>query len=108
VEKNTELVVPDGEAPRDKGADFLKEAEINNVSQINEENMLLKRVVREIETPMTGVEEVIRQEKLRMLLHRINGNIDKIEKIRKDQQRQLDIQRQQQQIIQQHKNLPKR
>ncbi|MBU1862468.1 MAG: hypothetical protein KKH94_02250 [Candidatus Omnitrophica bacterium] len=80
------------------------------VRRVNEENLLLKQVIRKIDAPLTGVEEVIRREKMRMLIERVNRNIQKIDEIRKDQEQQLKIQREQQQIMQQHeqyKKLPK-
>jgi len=75
--------------------------------RMNEENVLLRKVIKEIDTPLTGVEEIIRQEKMRMIFDRVNRNLDHIEKMRKEQEHQQDIIRQQQAIINQQRNLPK-
>ena len=99
-------VVPDGKAPEDTAQDRLKEAD-TSISRINEENVLLRKVIKEIDAPLTGVEEVIRQEKMRMIFDRVNRNLDLIEKMRKEQEHQQDIIKQQQAIINQQRNLPK-
>jgi len=99
-------IMPDGQLPPDRAHQLLLESK-SDIKRVQEETMLLKKVVEEIDTPMTGVEEVIRQEKMRMLLERINNNIALVETMRKEQDRNLDVQRQQR-LIQQQRNLPKR
>lgn len=76
-----------------------------SIKKIHEDNALLKKVIDELDTPLTGVEEIIRQEKIRMLISRLNRNIEQIEELRKEQERQIKLVNQQKQISQQSKLL---
>lgn len=78
----------------------------SNIKQIHEDNILLKKVIKQINTPLSGVEEIIRQEKMRMLITRLNRNIQRIEELRKEQEAQMKMVEDQRRIIDQQKNLP--
>ena len=99
-------IINEGKAPIDDAQERLKEAD-SSIRRMNEENVLLRKVIEEIDTPLTGVEEIIRQEKMRMIFNRVNRNLERIEKMRKEQEHQQNIIKQQQAILNQQRNLPK-
>ncbi len=100
-------IVNKGDAPLDEAQNRLKEAD-SSIKRMNEENILLRKVIKEIDTPLTGVEEIIRQEKMRMIFNRVNKNLNLIDKMRKEQERQYSIIKQQQAVLDQQRNLPKK
>lgn len=98
IAEETRPVPPDAEERRKMHDD---------IRRLSEENLMLQKIKDEIKTPVTGVEEVLRQEKIKLLNERINDNVSKADAIRKDQMKQTEMIQQQQKILNQHRNLPK-
>jgi hypothetical protein len=78
------------------------------IQRKQEEILLLKKLMREIEEPQIGVDELIRQEKMRLLVEKVNRNLGIIEKNRQEQSKQMQIIDEQRTILNQQRNLPKR
>jgi len=78
------------------------------IKRKQEEIILLKKLMREIDEPKEGVDELIRQEKMRLLIEKVNNSLDVIETARKDQEKQLQIIESQRAVLNQQRNLPKR
>jgi len=90
--------------PQDIAVQQLREIE-STIKNINQNNIRLRNVMQEINTPLTGVEEVIRREKMRLLRERIDTNISRVQQIRNEQQRYQGLVDQQKNIINQQKLL---
>jgi len=78
------------------------------IQRKQDELVLLKKLIREIEEPQDGVDEFIRQEKMRLLIEKVNRNLDIIESARKEQEKQMEIIESQRAILNQQRTLPKR
>lgn len=78
------------------------------IQRKREEILLLKKLIRELQEPQVGVDELIRQEKMRLLVEKVNRNLGIIEKTRQEQSKQMQIIEDQRTILNQQRNLPKR
>lgn len=78
------------------------------IKRKQDEIVLLNKLIREIEDPKEGIDELIRQEKMRLLIDKVNRNLDIIESARKEHDKQIEIVESQKSVLNQQRNLPKR
>ena len=94
----------------DEGREFKRYDEYSpsSIKRKKEELILLKRLIRENKDPQEGVDELLRQEKMRLLIEKVNKNLAIIDRARQEQEKQMEIIESQRAVLNQQRNLPKR